>query len=80
MSQYIQLNIHKTKENRETLFYFFSEEVINLSAEIMRLFKTYLKAQLTGNIIRTWLTFSRGSLKVINKHSSSNVNIFVQSY
>ncbi len=38
-------------------------------------------AQLTGNVVRTWLTFSQGSLKVINKHSSSNVNItFVQSY
>ncbi len=38
-------------------------------------------AQLTGNVLRTWLTFSHGSLKVINKHSSSNVNItFVQSY
>ncbi len=37
--------------------------------------------QLKGNVLRTWLTFSRGSLKVINKHSSSNVNItFVQSY
>ncbi len=37
--------------------------------------------QLTGNVLRTWLTFSHGSLKVINKYSSSNVNItFVQSY
>ncbi len=40
-----------------------------------------ITSQLTGNVLRTWLTFSHGSLKVINKHSSSNVNItFVQSY
>ncbi len=41
----------------------------------------FVCSQLTGNVLGTWLTFSRGSLKVINKHSSSNVNIpFVQSY
>ncbi len=38
-------------------------------------------SQLTGDVLRTWLTFSLGSLKVINKYFSSNVNIaFVQSY
>ncbi len=38
-------------------------------------------SQLTGNVLRSLLTYSRGSLNVINKHSSSNVNItFVQSY
>ncbi len=54
---------------------------LSLSNEDMNLcvwIKT--RTQLTGNVLWTWLTFSRGSLKVY-KHSSSNVNItFVQSY